>query len=479
MKAAIYARISKEEQSVYSIGEQIKQCQEYCEKEKYELVETYVDDGYSAKNLNRPQMQRMLADLKNKKFGMIVIWKLDRMTRDSLDGLSLVKNVFRPNGVEFASVTEDIDTSTPDGYMMFTIRLSMAQNEREKIAERVTLGQMSRAKSGKRNTSAKPYGYNVMEDLSLTINEDEAEIVRQIFEWYNGGYGRNKIATLLNERGIPAPRGGMWFERIIQNVISNPTYIGAVHWKRKNDPEEKRIIVRDAHEPIISDAVFELAQRVMNRRRENDMNLSSYDFAFSTIVKCGKCGRSYHGKMKFTRQKEKRYTMRHYRCSGKYRQESCDASDIAETKLTKMFLDFLDNFQIEAENVNKPLDSIDVSKEIKKLEKQLKDSAQRRKNYTRAMADGKLSYEDFSELIDEENVKSQKWQEELDKLNEYVPSSKRTRKDVVRTIENLKRNWDRLHEQERKATIQHLFQFLVIRKIDDEWEIAAYKLSEG
>lgn len=478
-KVVIYARISKEDQSAYSIVGQIEACKEYIEREKYELTETYIDDGYSAKNMDRPQLKRMLADMAAKKFDIFVIWRLDRLTRNTLDGLNMVNTIFKRHNVDFASVTEDIDTSTPDGMMMFTIRLSMAQNEREKIAERASMGQMNRAKDGKRNTSAKPYGYNVGEDLSLTINEEEAEVVRNIYKWYIGGYGRDKIARILNfEERVPSARGGLWRDKIIGDIISNITNIGAVHYKRKNDPEEKRIIRHGAHPPIVSMEVFEAAQKIKQRRRDHDMSLSSYDFPFSSIVKCGECGRSYHGKLKSLTPGGKNRT-RNYRCSGKYRQDSCSASDIAESKLTTLLLEFIQNIRFETDDPNKPLLTRDVSKERKKLEKLLADSAARRKNYARAMGDGKMSYEDFSELVEEEQTKMKKWQEELDELLQYVPDSTRNRKDVLRQLENLSVDWDCLSIQERKANINKLFHFIVIKKRESEWEIVAYKLTDN
>src|SRR5690242_20651217 len=126
----------------------------------------------------------------------------------------MVTTMFRPNGIEFVSFTEDIDTSTPDGMMMFTIRLSMAQRERERIAERSSMGQAARARKGLRNSPTRPYGYDINKDLALTVNEEEAEIVRQIFDWFLAGWGRIKIARSLNDQGIPAKGGGIWYESV-------------------------------------------------------------------------------------------------------------------------------------------------------------------------------------------------------------------------------------------------------------------------
>lgn len=473
MKAVLYVRISREDQSAYSLQEQIAACKEYCEKEKYELMDIYFEDGYSAKDMKRPELQRMFSDLPKHKFNIIVIWRLDRLTRDTINGLDMVKNLFKPNGVEFAAVTEDIDTSTPDGYMMFTIRLSMAQAEREKIAARVTMGQMGRAKSGKRNTSATPYGYDLGDELSLVINETEAEVVRQIYAWFLMGHGRNKIATMLNERGIPAKKGKIWFETIVGLIISNISNTGAIHWKRKGDPEEKRIIVHDTHEAIVSKEVFEQAQIIRERRTANDMSQSSYGFAFSTVVKCGECGRSYHGKVKM-----KGNQTSNYRCSGRYRQDPCSASDLSEIKLERLFLDFVQGIKVSLDEPEKVVGGKDTEKEKKKLAKLIGDSAAKKKNYSRAMGDGRMSYEAFSELIDEETVKVEEWQKELDQLNRSTPGHKKTRKDLVTFIRALNEEWPHMNEQQKKANVSKLFRFIVIKKVDGTWKIVAHKLND-
>lgn len=479
MRVAIYARISKEDQSTYSLGAQVEECMKKIEALNHQHVETYIDDGYSAKNMNRPQLQQMLQDLRAKKFELVCIWRLDRLTRSTLDGLSMVINIFKPAGVDFISVTEDIDTTSSDGMMMFTIRLSMAQNEREKIAERVILGQMKRVREGLRNTSSRPYGYDAGINLILSINEYEADIVRRIFEWYVQGHGLNKIAYMLNEEGIVSPGGSIWRERNIGDIVDNITYTGAVHWKRKKDPEDMRIIVHDVHEPIISKETFELAQEIRSQKKEHNMNQSSYDFPFSTIVKCGECGRSYHGKIK-SRAKSWHKKTRHYRCSGKYRQDSCGASDISEDKLTGLFLEFLSRFDIEADEPERTISKTkDAVKEKKRLEKLIETSLQAKKNYSRAMGSGKITYEDFCSLIDEENAKLEKWQNELAELAEVQPERKRTRSDILSILRNLREEWPSMTVEQQKMNVQRLFRFLVIKKYDkNEWRIVAYKVYE-
>lgn len=474
MRAAIYVRISKEDQSNYSLISQIEECKKYIADKGHALTEVYTEDGYSAKNMKRPALQRMLADLSNKKFDIIVIWRLDRLTRNTLDGLNMVTNIFRPHGVEFASVTEDIDTSTPDGYMMFTIRLSMAQNEREKIKERTTLGQRKRAQAGLRNTIAKPYGYNIDKSMRLTVNEEEAEVVRRIYRWYIEGHGRQKIANMLNDEGVPPARNKLWFHAIIGALIGNVTHIGANHWKRKEDPEENRIIVHGMHEPIVDRELFDSAVEIKKKRKDGDMSQSSYDFVFSSIVKCGECGRSYHGKKKATVWRTQTYN---YRCSGMYRSNNCKASDISEIKLTKLFLDFIKGFDLIPAVPDKVVGGRDLAKERKKLEKLLADSIIKKDRYTRAWGSNIIDYEKFLELMGEESGKQKHWQLELDEINMQTPTHKKKHSDIAKGIEEIGSTWNRWTVLEKKMALYGIFKYIVIKKVNNVWNVAGFMLN--
>lgn len=474
MKAVIYARISTNEQSNYSLGAQVEECRAFIEKERYELTNVYMDDGYSAKNMNRPQLQQMLSDLKQRKFNIIVIWRLDRLTRDTMDGLNMVKNEFKPYGVEFASINEDIDTTTPDGYMMFTIRLSMAQNEREKIAERVTLGMKARAKKGLRPNASEPYGYNLTPELTLEINEEEAEVVRNIYDWYLSGHGKFKIAKMLTASSIPTKTGLLaWVEGTINNILNSPTYYGANHMTPRGKTEP--IIVKGTHEAIISEATFNEVQKVQNRRREGTMSTSSYDYPFSNIVKCAECGNNYYGQQKYTNAGS---LTRYYRCRTNNKGRTCPGSDISEPKLYDLFKRFLANFEFTTTDPNKSIDGKDVAKDIKKLTKLIEDATMKKKNYTRAMGSGKLEYDMFSELMEEENTKIESWRAELETLNTMVPNTSRTKSDVARSINELTSNWDAMTHKQRKIIVQKLFEAIVIKKEGKYWHVMGYKLSE-
>jgi site-specific DNA recombinase len=461
MKAAIYTRVSSQSQvEGYSLEAQYESLIKHVENNKWELIHVYSDPGVSAKDLNRPGIQQLLRDIQNGSFEAIVVHKLDRLTRNISNLYDLVELVNK-HDVKLISLSENIDTSSPMGRMFIYLLGIFAQMFRENLAEEVVKGMSQRAQNGLRNTSARPYGYNVGENLALIVNDEEAVIVGKIYEWYVSGQGKFKIAYRLNEMGIPSAKGSTWSDKIIGGIISNLTNIGATHWKRKGRPESERIIVYDTHEPIISREIFDAAQKIFHRRREQEMSKSSYDYVFSTILKCGECGRAYHGrKLKFN----------NYRCSGRNRRE-CSASDISEMKMAELFLSFLNDLILEYDQPEKVIGK-DTSKDAKRLEKLLAESGNRRKRLTRAMADGAVPYDEYKSLIAEENAKIEEWTMELEQIKS--PQVQRTRKDILRALSDLRSHWNRLSDQERKQHLQGLFSAIIIKKASSRWNIHSY-----
>jgi site-specific DNA recombinase len=482
LRAVIYARISSQEQSVYSLESQVNECKAFITRQGHELIEVYIDDGESAKDLQRPDIQRLMDDLKKNKFDLVVCWKLDRLTRDTVDGLTLIINLFKKKyNVTFMSATEDIKTETSDDIMMLTIRLSLAQAEREKIKERVTIGQMSRAMTGKRNTMARPYGYNIDQEMRLTINEEEAENVRRIYRWYVEGHGRQKIATMLNDEGTLSPRGKMWIDMNIGRLIGNVTHIGANHWKRKEDPEENRIVVHGMHEAIVSMDLFESAIEVKDKRKKGYISKSSRDYCFTSIIKCGDCGHSYQGKIDTkslnAAKKNNHAWSGRYVCSGRYRSEFCRAAGISEIKLTVLFLDFIKTFKFTTEVPEKIIGGRDTNKDRKKLEKSLADSVVKKDRYTRAWGSNIIDYDKFLELMGEEAEKQKRWQNELDEINMQTPTHKKRHSDVAKAIQDMGNNWSDLTVLQRKMALYNVFKYLVIKKENGVWKMAGFMLN--
>lgn len=149
-KVAIYVRVSTTSQleEGYSIDEQKAKLTSYCDIKDWNIYEIYTDGGFSGSNTERPALEQLIRDAERKKFDTVLVYKLDRLSRSQKDTLFLIEDVFIKNGIEFLSLQENFDTSTPFGKAMIGLLSVFAQLEREQIKERMQLGKLGRAKAG-------------------------------------------------------------------------------------------------------------------------------------------------------------------------------------------------------------------------------------------------------------------------------------------------------------------------------------------
>ena len=229
MRAALYARVSNEDQAIdgFSLDAQMKKLEAYCEAEGYEVADRYIDDGYSGRKTNRPEYQRMLKDID--KWDVIVVLKMDRIHRNSVN-FTMMMDLLRKKNKEFASVYDQFDTVNAMGRFVMDIMQRIAQLESEQIGERVKLAMTFKAKNGDGNLgSAHPYGYEY-KNGSLVIVEDEAHIVRAIFNMYSRGSTLQDICDYLNNAEIKSKKGVGWSRQTVSNILHNPIYVGEREW---------------------------------------------------------------------------------------------------------------------------------------------------------------------------------------------------------------------------------------------------------
>ena len=204
LKVAIYIRVSTKWQiDKDSLPLQREELPKYAELvlgiKNYEVFE---DAGYSAKNTDRPAYQRMMAKVRSGEFSHILVWKIDRISRNLLDFASMYQEL-KDYGVTFVSKNEQFDTSTAIGEAMLKIILVFAELERNMTSERVTAVMLSRAEQGLWNGGRVPFGYGYDKELKeFSINETEAAVVRMIYEMYRQDCSTLKVARDLNEKGL-------------------------------------------------------------------------------------------------------------------------------------------------------------------------------------------------------------------------------------------------------------------------------------
>lgn len=286
-KVAIYVRVSTTNQAEegYSIEEQKDKLTSYCNIKDWSVYNVYVDGGFSGSNTERPALEKLIKDAKKKLFDTVLVYKLDRLSRSQKDTLYLIEDIFLENKIDFVSLLENFDTSTPFGKAMVGILSVFAQLEREQIKERMQLGKLGRAKSGKSMMWAKTsYGYDYHKGTGeMTINELEAIVVKDIFKSYLEGMSITKLRDKVNEK---YPKIPAWHYRIIRGILANPVYCGYNQYKGQVFPGN--------HEPIISEEVYNKTQEELKIRQQTaaeKFNPRPFQakYMLSGIAQCGYC----------------------------------------------------------------------------------------------------------------------------------------------------------------------------------------------
>ena len=282
----LYVRVSTAEQAKegYSIDEQIERLKSYCAAHGRSDYSVYVDGGYTGASIDRPELQRVITDVKEGKIDKVLVYKLDRLSRSQKDTLYLIEDVFLRNGCDFESMSERFDTGTSFGRAMIGILSVFAQLEREQIKERMSMGKEGRAKEGQWHGGGyEPVGYNYVNGV-LEVNEYEAMQVRDVFQLYADGYSRTKIAETLNSKGYTR-KNGKWERYVVARVLTNNLYIGMIKY---NDS-----LYEGSHEAIIDRDLWSRVQKRLELEKGKQSRRESVPTYLAGLIWCGRCGARY------------------------------------------------------------------------------------------------------------------------------------------------------------------------------------------
>lgn len=286
-KVALYVRVSTTSQleEGYSIEEQKAKLESYCDIKDWHIYKVYTDGGFSGSTTERPALEQLIKDAQNKLFDTVLVYKLDRLSRSQKDTLYLIEDIFLKNNIEFVSLLENFDTSTPFGRAVIGLLSVFAQLEREQIKERMQLGKLGRAKSGKSMMWAKTsYGYDYNKETgSMTVNEYEALAVKEIFTSYLAGMSITKLRDKINDE---YPKQPAWSYRTIRGILANPVYCGLNQYKGQT--------FQGTHKAIVSLDDFEQTQRELAKRQQTAKELSNprpfqAKYMLSGLAQCGYC----------------------------------------------------------------------------------------------------------------------------------------------------------------------------------------------
>ena len=408
MRCGVYVRVSTDDQrdKGYSIDSQLRMIKEYCEKNDYSIVDVYNDAGHSGKDLMRPEMQRLLTDIKSKKIDKLIAIKVDRLTRNNYDGFWLL-NYCEEHEVKIELILEPYDVSTANGEMIFGMNLVFGQRERKEIGAR-TKRAMEEMALEKIHPSKAPYGYVRNKNTGhLEIEPIESQVVKEIFELCKQGHSTRNIATIMHDNNAYLKQG-KWLSDRVYKILTNSIYIGIFEYgKYKRKPQDV-LRVENYCEPIIDINTWNITRNVLVKNKHS--NYGEHIHLFSGLVKCPLCGVIMSSSESFKYPKGKQKVYYHLRCKN----TNCKCygyhynTEKIETKL-KRILEELTIFMLSMNN-----EIITCNSTKSNDLKEIKQAIEKLKMQEKRLVDLYLSSTLDVETI---NHKNEVIKKEIDKLN--------------------------------------------------------------
>ncbi len=394
MRVCLYQRISTDEDhQPTSLKTQRERLERYCEAmEDWRIVAAHEDQA-SGTTLDRPGLQQALDLAREKRFDLLLVYRVDRLSRKVRQLAGLCEELDRLD-VVLKSATEPFDTGSPAGRMMLQMLGVFAEFEHATIVDRVTSGLERRVREGKWMSGRTPYGYTRHPETKLLVPDAvKAPVVRRIFHLYaEGKLGTTAIARRLEVEGAPAPRKAGWSPNALQLILANPAYRGLIRWNES--------LYEGLHEPLVDEEKFENARAILSRRGE-DASLrrgNPTEFLLSGLVRCNHCGRAYVGTS--AHGNGGRYT--YYACSTRYKYgpSKCDGDRLPKDRLEQAVLSQLAELYRDGRMIEQAL--AHAAKHIESERPQLEDRLastrteiarleQKLERYFEAFEDGQLS----------------------------------------------------------------------------------------
>lgn len=430
IKAGLYARVSTDMQvEGYSIDAQKELLVNFAKSKEFDSYEFYIDGGFSGKDLNRPAIQKLINDVKNRNIDCIIVYKLDRISRSQKDTLFLIEEVFNKYNVGFISIRENFDTTSPFGKAMIGILSVFAQLERETILERTRLGLKKRAEAGLWRGGGKipfPYDYDKEKGI-LVPNSEKVAVLNKMISLYLGGKSFNKISTIV----------GM-DESLVEKRILSITNTGKVPYKGE--------IFEGCHEPVVSEETYQEILR-MNKMRSKTRTARHY--LLSGKIYCGHCGAKYRYQKWgnrtlcycYSQQKSKPKFIKNPNCQNK----RVDSFEIEDAVLEQIFLMSLDEKKLE--------DTFSLANvsEIDELQDRLTGIVKQIENLLNFIADGIniVEVKDKLKSLQEEREKILNELNEAKTNNEKIESTKNM-------VLSLRTFWNMMTFEEQRLVIECL-----------------------
>jgi len=463
VRCAIYTRKSTTEgldSDFNSLDAQRDAAESFIASQRHEgwlaLPDRYDDGGFSGGTVERPALQRLLSDVESGKVDCVVVYKVDRLSRSLLDFTKIIE-AFDQRKVSFVSVTQHFNTTSSMGRLTLNILLSFAQFEREIIGERIRDKVAAAKRKGKHCGGAPILGYGLA-DGKLAVNQEEAKLVRRIFERFLRTGSTTLLAQELNEQGHTTKSwttksgrsrpGAPWNKSHLYRLLNNRTYIGEVEHKGQAYPGE--------HEAIVPRKFWDDAHKILatNYHGRARRTQSQTPALLKGIIRCGACGKGMT--LTFTCKEGKRY--RYYLCVGaaKHGYDACPVKSVAAGEIEKAVVGQIRGVLRAPEIVAKVFRSVKTmeSEELDRLQKQQRDLEDR----LRMIAP---SVQGSAPNTDERGELERQLQTVAEELRALEGSAIHER-DVLKGMQNLDTLWDELFPAEQARIVQLLVEHVVV-----------------
>lgn len=417
----IYIRVSTSEQAEegYSLSEQQERLIKYAEAMGWTIVRVFIDPGYSGATLERPGLDELIASIKET--DIVLVDKLDRLSRSLFDTLYLIQKVFEPAGVAFVSKNEAFDTSTTFGMAMVGILAIFAELERKRIKERMMDGRNGRAKEGKWH-GAEPIGYDYDKTTGLlNVNSYEAMQVQEAFELAANRVPLAEIARELSGKGYRT-KYGPWQTQTLRSVLINRALIGEV--KHKDEYYE------GLHTPIIDLDLFNAVQVIMAERSvENDKYRPGKRYAspLGGIIWCAHCGAKYH--QRSAGPNKDGAWRRYYMCYSRSKADkklikdpNCVNKNYRDRDLEKIVYDEIKKLKSDTSYIDRLRQSVDTGPKEETLKARIAQLSAQISRFMDLYGIGKLSIDDIGAKIEPLSEEKKRLEAELKTLQAVVPT---------------------------------------------------------
>ncbi len=353
-KAVAYARFSSDNQRTESIDAQLRAIRAYAKDNDIIIVDEYIDQAKSGTNADREDFQRMLAESGTGKFEIVLVHKLDRFSRNRYDS-AFSKNLLKQNGVKVVSVLEKFDDS-PESIILEGLMESLNEYYSANLSREVRKGMKENALACKYTGGYVPLGYRVNSEMKYEVREDEAEIVRFIFEAIRTGSTYAEVIAELNSRGLKTRAGKNFGKNSLYSILKNEKYVGVYVYNReaakdvrgkRNSHREKDsedvIRIADGVPAIISREEFDAVQEILRNRKHISHTRSdaSTEYLLTGKIYCGVCGGKYCGNKQYSGRKKTLYYS--YRCNVRSRKSktACGNREISRSCIESFVMKML------------------------------------------------------------------------------------------------------------------------------------------